>query len=44
MIKGAQCSLGESIQTQYFNVNEVIIQTQTFLDFLYLNKQAVLRR
>ena len=45
-IKGALCGFGEYIKTQNFNthiMNEVIIQTQKYVFFLQLNKQAVFR-
>ena len=45
-LKGALCCFEDEIQTQnsdIYNINEVIIQTQKCLLFPCLNKQAVLR-
>ena len=43
-LKGHYVDAGEEIQTQkcnIYNVNEVIIQTQKYTFFLYVNKQAL---
>lgn len=45
MFKGALCSLEVEVQCQKFNIyniNEAITQTEKYLYFPLLNKQAVL--